>query len=61
MTGDGQLVELAATAQYRLDAARPDALRAYAFGDRPTPTGRCGRWPSRRCARSSAGRPLDGC
>ena len=31
LTGDGQLVELSATAQYRLDAARPEALRAYAF------------------------------
>ena len=31
MTGDGQLVELAATAQYRLDAERPEALAAYAF------------------------------
>ena len=32
LTGDGQLVELAATAQYRLDARRPGSLRAYAFG-----------------------------
>jgi Cu+-exporting ATPase len=32
LTGDGQLVELSATAQYRLDAARPEGLRAYAFG-----------------------------
>jgi len=31
LTGDGQLVELAATAQFRLDASRPEALRAYAF------------------------------
>jgi Cu+-exporting ATPase len=31
LTGDGHLVELAATAQYRLDP-RPEALRAYAFG-----------------------------
>jgi Cu+-exporting ATPase len=32
MTGDGQLIELSATVQFRLDAARPEALRAYAFG-----------------------------
>ena len=31
MTGDGQLVELAATAQYRLDP-RPESLRRHAFG-----------------------------
>ena len=31
MTGDGQLVELSATAQYRLDP-RPGALERYAFG-----------------------------
>jgi P-type Cu+ transporter len=31
LTGDGQLVELAATAQYRLDDARPEALLAFAF------------------------------
>ena len=31
LTGDGHLVELAATAQYRLDP-RSEALRAYAFG-----------------------------
>ncbi|CAN5715573.1 hypothetical protein BH23PLA1_BH23PLA1_15300 [soil metagenome] len=31
LTGDGQLVELTATVQYRLDP-RPEALRAYAFG-----------------------------
>jgi Cu+-exporting ATPase len=31
LTGDGQLVEVAATAQYRLDAERPEALRSYAF------------------------------
>jgi Cu+-exporting ATPase len=32
LTGDGQLVELAATMQYRLDVERPEALRSYAFG-----------------------------
>ncbi len=32
LTGDGQLVELAATAQYRLDARDPEALRVYAYG-----------------------------
>jgi Cu+-exporting ATPase len=32
LTGDGQLVELAATAQYHLDADRPEALCAFAFG-----------------------------
>ena len=32
ITGDGQLVEVAATAEYRLDESKPDALRAYAFG-----------------------------
>ncbi len=32
LTGDGQLVELAATAQYRLDATRPEMLRSFAFG-----------------------------
>lgn len=32
LTGDGQLVEMAATAQYRLDPARPDAWRVFAFG-----------------------------
>lgn len=32
ITGDGQYVELAATAQYRLDDSRPDQLTAYAFG-----------------------------
>ncbi len=32
LTGDGQLVELAATAQYRLDADHPESLRAFAFG-----------------------------
>lgn len=31
LTGDGQLVEMAATAQYRLRATSPEALRAYAF------------------------------
>jgi P-type Cu+ transporter len=31
LTGDGQLVELEATVQYRLDP-RPEALRRYAFG-----------------------------
>ena len=31
LTGDGQLVELSATAQYRIDTARPEALPAYAF------------------------------
>ncbi len=31
MTGDGQFVELAATAQYRL-SVDPDALRAFAYG-----------------------------
>jgi Cu+-exporting ATPase len=31
LTGDGRLVELTATAQYRLDPG-PDALRRYAFG-----------------------------
>jgi HflK protein len=31
LTGDGQFVELAATAQYRLKGGDPDALRAYAF------------------------------
>jgi P-type Cu+ transporter len=31
LTGDGQLVELTATAQYRLDARHPAALRAFAF------------------------------
>jgi Cu+-exporting ATPase len=31
LTGDGQLVELSATVQYRLDTSRPEALRAYAF------------------------------
>ncbi len=31
LTGDGQLVEVAATAEYRLDP-RPDALKALAFG-----------------------------
>jgi membrane protease subunit HflK len=32
LTGDGQLVELSATAQYRLDTRTPQALKAYAFG-----------------------------
>ena len=32
LTGDGQLVELAASAQYRLNASKTDSLRAYAFG-----------------------------
>jgi Cu+-exporting ATPase len=32
LTGDGRLVELAATAQYRLDRAGEQGLRAYAFG-----------------------------
>ncbi len=32
LTGDGQLVELSASVQYRLDADRPENLRAYAFG-----------------------------
>jgi P-type Cu+ transporter len=32
LTGDGQLVELAATAQYRLDADHPESLRAFALG-----------------------------
>jgi Cu+-exporting ATPase len=32
LTGDGQLIELAATAQYHLEADRPEALRAFAFG-----------------------------
>jgi Cu+-exporting ATPase len=32
ITGDGQLAEVTATAHYRLDAARPDAWRAFAFG-----------------------------
>jgi Cu+-exporting ATPase len=32
MTGDGQLVELAASAQYRVDSKNPEALQAYAFG-----------------------------
>ena len=32
LTGDGHLVELAATAQYRIDESKPEALRAYAFG-----------------------------
>ncbi|WP_422929947.1 cation-translocating P-type ATPase family protein [Singulisphaera sp. PoT] len=31
LTGDGQLVELAATAQYRLDTSKPESLRSYAF------------------------------
>jgi P-type Cu+ transporter len=32
LTGDGHLVELAATAQFRLDAHNARSLRAYAFG-----------------------------
>ena len=32
ITGDGQLIELAATAQYRLDSTRPETWRAFAFG-----------------------------
>jgi Cu+-exporting ATPase len=31
LTGDGQYVELAATAQYRVDERTPEALRAYVF------------------------------
>ena len=32
LTGDGQLVELAAIAQYRVDTRKPDSFRAFAFG-----------------------------
>lgn len=34
ITGDGQYLELAAIAQYRLDVSRPEKLTAYAFGVR---------------------------
>ena len=56
LTGDGQLVELAATAQYRLDAERPEALRALtpsAIADAdtaPAAAGRVGRAHRRRPA-----------
>jgi Cu+-exporting ATPase len=34
LTGDGQLVELAAIAQYQLDARRPGSLRDFAFASK---------------------------
>ena len=64
LTGDGQLVELAATAQYRLDDVGPRPARVR-LRRSPTPTRRCGPLAEsavravvgRRAARRPADRP----